>query len=257
MAKKKSKEKKRRERDRIHRKWREEDQTLLEFQRKAPRIKAHLRKRGLNLPFYDYLDSYPAEFKRIAEYAKATYPSLLAVHEVEPEIFSNLEGHWDALGCGNLKQVFFTIDESVADYGRRNLDANLNGATIAFLDEEGKTRTVICINKVAKCSFVHEHWQYALKIAGLCHEIGHVHDLENGTNFNVATRTLNVIEAEAFAHLFALELMAKRNLQQSFNMLADALRDAVGAGGYLGQVGTAVMERMPEYKFVDWQSMLD
>jgi hypothetical protein len=235
--------------------WQQENESLQEFRRKAPHIKALLKMRGCVLPFFDYLDSYPDEFKRVADKAIAEHPTLVAVHEVDDKVFEKPENHWEELGYGHLKQVFFTIGDEFADYGKRSLDANLAGHTTAFLDREGDIHTVIIMKQSIRTSFRHGHLKYALKIASLCHEIGHVEDIEKRTNFKFDPPTLDIIEAEAYAHLYALEMLAKRGLRMSYTMLADGLREAAGKEGYLGQVATAVAERMPECTFMDWQSL--
>lgn len=258
MSRKKPQARKDRQRDRAkkQRQWQQEDKTIREFRAKAPYIKMILRGRGCVLPFYDYLDSYADEFQRIADEAKAEHPSLIGIHEVDDPTFAENEKNWPKLGYGDLEQIFFTIEEAVPDYGAGSLDANLCGSTSAFLDSDQNVRSVILIRQTVRGSIQHRELKYALKLASLLHEIGHVQDLERGLNFDPATRRLRVIEAEVFAHLYALEQMAKRNLLQSFNMLANGLRDAIPKGGYISDVAQKVLERLPMYELKDWQPLL-
>jgi hypothetical protein len=242
--------------DARNRKWKSEEQSIRDFQRRAPAIKAALRKQGIELPFYDYLDSYPDEFRRIAAYAKAMYPRLLGVHEVERSVYEHIENHWRDFGYEHLRQVFFNIDDAESEYLKRNKEANINGSMITFRDEHDGIHCAIVICKSVSCSFEHSFYKYVVKIPALCHEIGHVHDLEHGSNFDVENEKLDVIEAEVSANLFALNLLAERNLQQSYNILANAMREAAGQTGYLGQVATKVVERMPRHEFIDWQKLV-
>jgi hypothetical protein len=239
------------------RQWKQENEMLKECRAKAPYRKAALRGRGCVLPFYDYLDSYADEFQRIAGAAKAEHPSLVEVHEVDDQTVADNERNWSKLGYGQFQQIFFEIEEGVPDYGAGSLDANLCGSMSAFLDTDQNLRSVILIRQTVKASVQHRELKYALKIASLLHEIGHVLDLEQGLNFDVPARRLSVIEAEVFAHLFALEQMAKRSLVQSFNMLSDGLRDAIPKGGYVSEVAQRVLDRLPSYQLTDWQSVLD
>jgi hypothetical protein len=152
--------------------------------------------------------------------------------------------------------VFFTIGDEFEDCGKRSLDANLAGHATAFRNSAAGIQTVIIIKRAIRTSFRHAHLKYALKIASLCHEIGHVQDIEQRTNFKIDPPSLDIIEAEVYAHLFALDMLAKRGLRMSYTLLADGLRDATGTDGYLGRVATAVVERMPECTFPDWQSLI-
>ena len=248
--------KRQQERANKQRQWETEDKTIRSFRAKAPYMKALLRGRGCVLPFYDYLDSYADEFHRIADAAKAEHPSLLGVHEVDDIIFAENEKNWSRLGYGDLQQIFFNLVDDVPDYGTESLDANLRGSMSAFLDKDGNLRSVILISQSVKATVQHRDLKYALKIAALLHEIGHVQDLEQGCNFNVPAKRLRVIEAEVVAHLFALEQMAKRYLVKSFQMLADGLRDAIPKGGYVSNVAERVLERLPSYQMVDWQTFI-
>ena len=210
-----------------------EKEQLRELRRNGPHIKALLRIRGRNPQFLDYIDSYAEEFNRVTALAAADHPTLLGVHEVSDEIFSSPEQHWAELGCGGFSQIFFTIGDEFADYGKGEMDANLAGATIAFHDPSGSIRTAILIKKNIPTSVQHADLKYALKVASLCHEIGHVDDIERNLNFKVDSLTLDIIKAESYAHLFALEMLAQRNLQKSYEMLADALKIASNGDGYL------------------------
>lgn len=242
-------------RARKQRQWEHEDKTLRELRAKAPYVKLILRGRGCKLPFYDYLDSYSDEFQRIAITAKKEHPSIIGIHEVDDRTFATSEECWSQLGYADLQQVFFNIERCFSDYGTASPDANLCGSMTAFLDADQNVRSVILIRQTVKGAGQHRELKYALKIASLLHEVGHVQDLEERINFDVPTRRFDVIEAEVFAHLFALERMAQRNLRQSFNMLADGLRDTTPKGGYGAEVARKVLERLPPYQLIDWQSV--
>lgn len=239
-------------RARRQRQWEEEDKTVRELRAKAPYIKMILRGRGCVLPFYDYLDSYLDEFQRIATAAKKEHPSLIGIHEVDDRTFATSENNWSQLGCGDLRQVFFNIDGNYSDYGAASPDANLCGSMTAFLDSDQNVRSVILLRQTVKGTVQHRELKYALKLASLLHEIGHVQDLERGLHFDVVAKHFDVIEAEVFAHLFALKEMAQRSFRQSFNMLVDGLRDTIPKGGYGAEVAEKVLQRLPAYQLIDW-----
>lgn len=237
--------------------WKRENEQLRDFRRKAPYYKTILQGRGCVLPFYDFLDSYADEFQRIVDHAKQEYGSLVDVHEVDEHIFDDSDRNWSNLGYGDFDQIFFEVGDEAPDYGSHSRDANLAGSMTAFLDAKQELQSVILIRRTVKTHVQHRELKYAFKIASLLHELGHVQDLEQGINFDVPAKRMDIIEAEVFANLFALEQMAQRNLLQSFHMLESGLRDAVSKGGYLTKVAEKVLEKLPEYEMKEWQDFLD
>lgn len=157
--------------------WQREHKAIKDSQRKGSDIKRSLRARGCMLPFYDFLDSYSDEFQRIVAAAKAQYPSLLGVHEVDDATFYNSHESGSELGYANLQHVSFDTDEDVPDYGAEDLTANMCGSMSAFYDADKKIRSVILIHQSVKTSLQHRDLKYVLKVASLVHEIGHVRDL--------------------------------------------------------------------------------
>jgi hypothetical protein len=208
------------------------------------------------LPFHDFLDSYSDEFQRIATAAKSEHPSLIGIHEVDEQTYAESEKNWLKLGYSDLRQIFFDIGDDFSNYGKGSLNANLCGSMSAFFDSDQKVRSVILIRQSVKGTMQHRELKYALKLASLLHEVGHVKDLEQGLNFDVPARRFRVIEAEVFANLYALEQMAKLNLLQSFNMLVSGLQDAIPKGGYGSEVAKKVLDELPAYQLIEWQPIL-
>lgn len=248
MSKRKDKEKANKQK-----KWEKENESIKNFRAQAPQLKPFLRSNGCDLPFYDFLDSYADEFERIIVEAKGQYPTLVNVHEVDDGVYRKTD--WSDLGYVGYQQIIFSTDDALDDYGTHNAKANLCGRTSAFTCPDQKLRTVVVIRRTVT-DFEHRELKYVTKIAALLHEIGHVHDIENAINFDVRAKTTNIFEAEAFAHLFALERLAERQLVQSYNLLANALRGAINDKGYLGEVARRVVQRMPEHKLIVWSDCL-
>ena len=218
----------------------------------APQVKAALRAKGCDLPFYDFLDSYADEFARTVDEAKRQHPTLVAVHEVERVQFREID--WSALGYANYQQIIFETDDDVGDYGSDDPAANLSGKAAAFRDRNNELRTVIVLRRRIERNMPRD-MQYALKVAALLHEIGHVHDIENRINFDVDARRANVLEGEVFANLFCLDKLASRQLLQSYAMVANALREASVRNDFLGEVARRVLQRLPDHRLVDWQGI--
>jgi hypothetical protein len=246
---------KRRDQERAKRERRKARQLadLKDIRASARFWKAYMRNRGCDLPFYDFLDSYEDEFNRITTEAMNTYPSLLGIHEVDEPVYRKRD--WSALGYGH--PIDLTWTNEVGDYDAYNSKANLCGVATIFEGEDGRYRTAIMIRRAVKNKFEHKEFKYVTKIAALCHEIGHVHDIENEINFDLKARTADIIEAEVFANLFALKMMAERQLNMSYRQLFDAFPIAMRNGGYLAEVCRRVLERNPQHELVDWQVVRD
>lgn len=260
MAKNKADKKRKKARQnlkqaRAEAKWKDEMEMLNTFRRQSPYIKKVLKARGHVFPFYDYIDSYSNAFKQIAEVAIATHPTLIGVYEVDDE--ENSGEFWEKFGHTGLNQINYKIDDSIKDYGTRsNLsEANIEGGMTSFWDIENNLRSIITIKKNFKSNFRLGELRYVMKIAALFHEIGHVKDLELGINFDIKTRTLNVIEAEVYANLYALEEMKNRNMFHSYNMLLTGLQGTASQGGYAAEVLELVLARLPESRPIDWQPL--
>ena len=218
------------------------------------KLKPFLRDAGCDLRFYDFLDGFKDEFDRISETAIKERPSLLAIHEVSAAMLD--ETDWQQLGYGHFEQLDLQIDEKHTDYGLLGTHANIRGCASFFRGESGKLKSVVLVQKKAKASQLGSDLQYATKIAALAHEIGHVVDAErNGViHFD---GMVDIIEAEIFANVYALEFMAPRGLRRSYLMLYEALEELQGSDGYLGEVANGVIDRHAKVEIPDWCEYLD
>jgi hypothetical protein len=218
-------------------------------------VKEILHANGCDLPFYDFLDSYAEEFERTITEAKRTCPSLAGVHEVEDSVYRRPD--WSALGHGDLQPMKLKTDDEIGDYTSHSGfgKANLCGLMTMFRDPSGALKTVVFVRKTLK-DFEHKENKYAMKIIALHHEIGHVHDIEHGLNFDLQNGRVNVLDAEVYANRYALDQLADRQLVQGYAMLADALRKASTQADFLGEVARKVLQDLPEHKLVAWQDYM-
>lgn len=232
-----------------------QEESFKDTQRLGQKLKPFLRRVGCDLPFYDYLDSYEAQFKQISSETKSAISMLLDVHEVSPSMFADT--NWKELGYGELRQVFFSVPDEFADYGQSKAQANLCGNVTFFSDSEGRGRAVILLpNRLPHTSDVREQ-QYALKVPGLLHEIGHVKDAEQSLNIRLETKDFDVVSAEVFAHVYALDRLASLAMRQSYLMLYEALEALTDDDGYEGEVGRRVMDEHAKVEVPDWQDFSD
>jgi hypothetical protein len=191
--------------------WEKENADIENRWQLAPAAKAALRRQGCVLPFYDYLDSFETEFANLVAWGKAEFRTLHAVFEVaatEP----NEDRSWMRLHLpADWTQIRFDFDGEVADsYVAPDKSANLRGSTIGFWDVAGHLHTVVQVLKNPECQWVHREYRYGLKIPILLHEFGHVMDYEYRINIDVAARTGDLIEAEVYANVFALDECYRR-----------------------------------------------
>jgi hypothetical protein len=243
-------------RSKQQRRWDAEKKSIDEFWAAAPEMKRRLRQWGCDLPFYDYLDSYTEKFEQIAKNALKGHPSLREIHEVDEPTFHAKS--WAKLGYGNWRQVQVHYDDKYEnDYGKAATDENLCGCASIFYDEEGSLRTGIMIRRTVKNWMEHREYKYITKIVALLHELGHVHDIENQINFKINgdKADVDIIEAEVFANLFALDRLAEQHLRICYRTLLDAFRRHSKKAGYIGEVCQKVLERHTEHDLVDWEDV--
>jgi len=218
------------------------------------RLKPILRKVGCDLLFYDYLDSYEERFQRIVEHAKASIPMLAGIHEVPSGVLEDT--NWEELGYGDLTQVFFSLSDTFADYVKADAQGNLRGSATFFVDESGAERAVILIEKPSTGGKDTRDIQYALKVAGLVHEIGHVEDAVRRGNICIEEKSFDVVAAEVFAHVYALNELARLGMRHSYLMLYEALKRLAASDGYAGDIGKGVMSSHEKVAIPNWQDFM-
>lgn len=211
---------------------------------------------GADLPFYDLLDSYETVFTDLADEGKQRFRSLAGIHEVDGRTFE--ETDWSLFGLEPADHVQFTFDEQFAGYGSKGADtANIRGAASFFRQADGGFRSIILIPQSPRTEIHHRDLRYVLKIASLTHELGHINDAENGLHIDPLAGRFDLIEAEAYANCYALDLMANRALRQSYTMLHDAIADKVDDSGYEGEIARRVMHEHGTRDIPDWQEHLE
>ncbi|HEX4793457.1 MAG TPA: hypothetical protein VH370_06675 [Humisphaera sp.] len=255
MAKNRKSERRRKEFDRL-------DTQFSEFHRSAPKVKSILRSRGINLAFHDFYDSYAAEFAKLVAEAKREHSSLIdAVLLEDTDYFSRRYSKF----APGMQQIHWRIDAGRQDYAEHATPgasardpALIAGVTNAFYATDGRLKIFIGLRRSVPAA-IHTEEKSVFRIVALLHEIGHMLDMEQQINFNHPNRTCNIIEAEIFAHLHALKIMAERSYHQCFELLVDALRRSASdpnCPDYLREVSRLTLDRMPKYEFVDISAVL-
>lgn len=242
-----------RDRERRQIQWERERDDIQNFRMKGIKMKAFLRSKGFDLPFFDCFDSYEDEFKKLVNWAKIEFPSLHNVYELSREEFE--DNDWQKLGLpSDWEQVFFNIDdESAKSYLKKKTDATLEGCTVAFLDGAKNRRTIIKMLKNPQCKYEHKEYKYLWNLPVLLHEIGHVKDHHENINFKPNDEIVDIIEAEVFANLFALNECYRRSYFMSGDFCLESLTQYQEATDYRGEVVRRLLQRFQKPPFVSWQ----
>lgn len=258
-SRRKEKEKWQAEKAARNRKLDKESEILRQCRENANKLIPRLRSAGCDLAFYDFLDSYADEFNEIIETALQSHKSLHAVNELPLKLVRNTD--WTKYAPADFKQLHFELPDDQEDYAKQNTKSNLNGHATFFLDSSECLRSIITIEKNPK-GLVHiTDLQYAFKVASLLHEIGHVDDAEKGINIRTnglqtTGLDMNVVPAEVYANVFALNELSRRCLRHSYLMFYEAISKMAATPGYVGEIGAEVMSQHQFVDIPDWQKFL-
>lgn len=102
------------------------------------------------------------------------------------------------------------------------------------------------------CKWEHKEYKYALKLPVLLHEVGHVKDMEGKVHFDRDSKTVDLIEAEVYAHCFSLNECFDRAYYMSGEMYLDSLTAYKHASGYRGEVVRRLLNRFEKPVFRQW-----
>jgi hypothetical protein len=93
-----------------------------------------------------------------------------------------------------------------------------------------------------------------MKLPILLHELGHVKDHENQINFDGSRKTADVVEAEVYANLFALDECFRRGYFESGEMWFASLMRYKDDTDYRGECVRRLLTRFHKPAYRSWQS---
>lgn len=137
----------------------------------------------------------------------------------------------EGVGLGNSEPVYFSIKgKNYCEGGVLNTNSNLRGCAIN-IKTDGLPEQVILIQKdfsreASLSAEIQEDWECMLKLTALAHELGHVEDMQLKTNSNFVyggNPTVDLVEAEAYAHAYCLNYLHDVDAYTARNTLATAL----------------------------------
>lgn len=237
--------------------WEAERDRFREVQALAPQAKAVARARGFAFPFFDALDSYETEFHTLVAEARASHPSLVGVFEVDDEDRAFSERHQYGVEPGWEHIVFTCTDPNATTYNDPHHEGNICGSTTAYREPGGRVRTLVLIRRAVPGTVLHRDGKYAFKLIALLHELGHVEDIERQVNFHPAEGVADIIRAEVYAHLHALDCCNRRGLFLPADTLEDALRKYLGGADYRAEVARGVLAVYQRPERRTWGQYLD
>lgn len=98
-------------------------------------------------------------------------------------------------------------------------------------------------------------FKFLLKYLALIHELGHIDDFNKGINFNLSERKINLIEAEAYADVFALKLLKDKKslfLQYAKKIMSKGILDRSFKEGFYSEVHNHIKKEILESELREW-----
>jgi hypothetical protein len=159
-----------------------------------------------------------------------------SIHFVSDEIFEKNETEkLLSVGLDSYEPIYFSVEGS-----------NYPEITVAhpFSKREGAT---ICVKKDLKIDqviFLKNHvqkeldispesrddWRAMVQLIALIHELGHVKDMQNSINFYLSeTPTVKLIEAEAYAYVYALNYLNNIGASIARDILSGSLHKLINS----------------------------
>jgi hypothetical protein len=223
----------------------------IDSERRSSDLRQYIRGAGIHLAFYDGLDSYEKEFQAIANAARKEYPQLIDVLELSPSRFSAWAEEWPLIIGPQYPGLDLEFIPPVHDYGPGWMKSRALAFISPRIGPDHRVCPVIVVNRGEPQELDGDR-RYAVKVAALLHEVGHLIDMLSERNFDFSAGRVNIIEAEVFAHLYCLSELARRDLWISFNETRRSLLAACDDVGCFGVVARRVIDQMPPCSPRSW-----
>lgn len=152
-----------------------------------------------------------------------------SIHFVSDEIYEEDEkNRLSSVGLESYEPIYFSNNGLQYPPGMGlQSSSNMRGSTICVRNGP-KIQQVIFLPEVIKGTNHYEKYQDQLKpllqSCALLHELGHVEDMQKLINFSFGDKpTIQLLEAEAYAHAYTLNYLNRAGATIARNMLANAL----------------------------------
>lgn len=153
-----------------------------------------------------------------------------SIHFISDEVFLKAEKEkLAAVGLESYETIYFSAKGS--NYPEKKQPQslpNMWGATICIRNDLD-IKQVIFLQKETRKEInslpdYQDDWKSMVQLCALFHELGHVEDMQKNINFSFTGEpTVKIIEAEAYAHTYALNNLNRAGATIARNTLAAAL----------------------------------
>ncbi len=154
-----------------------------------------------------------------------------SIHFVSDEIYAKDENEkLSCVGLESYKPILFSNYgiQYPPGMGKQSL-SNMRGVTICVRNDTKIRQVIFLLKDVAIKEKdlppeVYNEIKHMLQLCALAHELGHVEDMQKSINFSFGDKpTIKLIEAEAYAHTYALNFLNRVDAKEARNMLAVAI----------------------------------
>jgi hypothetical protein len=186
-----------------------------EEKRQARQRKSKERRAAQRDLFFDVLDSYEAEFQQLL--AKPPVQGLAGIFELDDVVFKNAtsEERLKHVGLSGYSVVNYDFGPQRTEDTTTTAEPKATGYACTIRDSDNRFYPVIFIRRsVVVDDPQGERANEIIAVNRVCvllHECGHAQDMNEMINFRPSTGRCNIVEAEAYAHRFALEQAKKLN----------------------------------------------
>lgn len=160
--------------------------------------------------------------------------------------------------------IFFSVDgPNYCKGGQLNENGRKRkGVTINIIELDTPSQIILIQDDIpienSLTPEFQEIWNYMIKLTVLAHELGHVQDMQNGTdsNFSYTPPNVNLVEAEAYAHSYCLNYLHKSGAISARNTLANALYSMVSSNKeFEKQLFSSICNRIGKGRIKKWANI--
>lgn len=228
------------------------------------KIKETLRKGlanvGCDLPFYEGLDSFKIEFEKHLTKGSKLFPNLEETYIVSESQYD--DETWNPHVDPTWTLVLFEGLKGDGSYGKASSSeskGNLRGYCSFYSSCEKRISAVIVLANQIKVDddSLDIESGYARMLTALLHEYGHLNDAEKKINIDPETLRFDLVAAEAYANCYALDRLADLSMYLAYQMLLEALEEASGLPGDVGDIGRLVVKNHVPRTIKRWGNYME
>lgn len=181
--------------------------------------------------FMDGVDSYKSEYEELMK--NPPFKGILGIYELGRDQFNTLSAdqQLEFVGLRGHTHIGWKSGLTNKDDDLAHESVKGTGSTVGTRTANGRIVPVVFVRKeVDPDGDAKEHTEtlsYMIRLIVLLHELGHAEDMIKEKNFNHAQTTTDLIEAEAYAHQFAVNYAKRRNYRIALNYYLDNLDKAL------------------------------